>query len=71
MRILPIPLDLCRTREPLGEADDWLRWLSKIPAVHIAVHCTGSEDVRVMSGEVDVGYGIRVSVQSVFNRGLR
>lgn len=71
MRVLSIPLDLGSSCKPIAEADSRTSWRSQIPAVDVAIYSAGCEDVWMMSGEVDVGYGSCMGVQNVLNWCLR
>lgn len=62
MGVLPIPLDLRRSGEPLCKTDDRLGWFSEVPAVDIAINSTRGKDIWMMGREVDISDGVRMSM---------
>ncbi len=66
-----IVLDLSSTSKPVAEGQRGLPRSPEIPAVYIAIDGAGSQKVRVVGGEVDVGDGAAVSLEGVLDRTRR
>lgn len=65
----PVPFDLSSTSEPVTEGHCWLFGrTAQIPAEHVAVNGAGGKNIRMVSGEVDVGYCAFMAMQNMLDR---
>jgi hypothetical protein len=66
-RVLPVVLNLSSPRKPITKGEHRLPRTSEIPAVNIAIHGAGSEEVWVVSGKIDVSDGPTVPLERMLD----
>lgn len=66
--ILSVPFHLCRSGVPICEAYNGFDRSAEIPAVNIAIDGACSQQIRMVSREVDIGNGSRMSMQGILDR---